>query len=759
MKGITPAPTDPPHGDAAAGPSPRYTIRFESNVTRLAEAAAESDRAQFAVLEQTAGIILEQVMQFNGCETPQGDDPYRCETIAAAVARCAEPVEDKVREVAASPWDPWRAYDAEGRPLGSDIAEATDVAETTDVAEDAEASGGPLPDATAAETLEGDAPATDIAGAEHPGAHADATEAELPAFPDFDLRTCFYEWVHENVLKENLVEVSSILGTATPRTYRHLTHAMTIIIGLPRFADRVHNGEFAHAHVESAANLCDTVAFGLLPQLDEFLATRKAEVTSESLRKSLRKKINLLEPSQDRSELAAKRRNVCVEGRADGSACMMINGPAAEIFASYHRIEAMARAVHGKNGSPFNLRSGLEIIDERSISALMYDIAIRPVPDLKIKVREIDPGTGLLIEREAPLLDDEGTLLFNGDDHDNGVEDYAKSLLPDTTDSAFIANGSESAREREFSVKITMPTQQWWLANQAATVVTVPFLTLTGDSGLPGSYADGTPVPAEVARQIAGRSKTLLRILTDPATGTPIDAKATSYAIPQDLRKAIVEQWAICTAPGCTRRAEKAEIDHVDPFFHLEPLKGGLTRFGNLQPLCKKDHALKTARRYSIRMPRSGLVEYEFKHGITASVTPPDQPVNASQALEFYALAHLRPQRWRLPESSVPAPPMVLELMPGESTIRAREAESRRAQELTAKRRRISQDYRQARAARRRLLIERMLDWENAVFQPCLPPGSDPLMRKQLPCGSGRSRRDPNSEAFWATDPDDPPPF
>ena len=75
--------------------------------------------------------------------------------------------------------------------------------------------------------------------------------------------------------------------------------------------------------------------------------------------------------------------------------------------------------------------------------------------------------------------------------------------------------------------------------------------------------------------KIGARSKTLTRILTDPATGTPIDAKATTYRIPSDVRKTLVAKWAICTVPGCNRRAEKSEIDHIIPFDHDHPDQGG----------------------------------------------------------------------------------------------------------------------------------------------------------------------------------------
>ncbi|MFE3961278.1 hypothetical protein ACFXPS_44880, partial [Nocardia sp. NPDC059091] len=98
-----------------------------------------------------------------------------------------------------------------------------------------------------------------------------------------------------------------------------------------------------------------------------------------------------------------------------------------------------------------------------------------------------------------------------------------------------------------------MPTGPHWIRNQAGLVVTLPLMSLLGDSNLPGVLPDGSPIPAETARRIAAGSPTLTRILTDPATGTPINAQAKTYAIPQQVRRTLISQWMMCTVPGCRR--------------------------------------------------------------------------------------------------------------------------------------------------------------------------------------------------------------
>jgi hypothetical protein len=768
MKGTTSRST-PAHAEAAeATPSsPRLTIRFESNMTRFAEEAAASDRAYVSVLESLSAVVLEQVFLNNEFPVPDGSEPFRCETIAGTFERRSEEAEQAAGGERAA---------AEG---------AADGAVRTAAADDEGTEAAQTPEHS---VLPADAPANGAVFYDEEFAHEQRERAEkatrraLPEFPDLDFGICFSKWVYDNVDSDDLVEISTVLGTNSGRTYRQLSTAMTVFYGLPRFADRVRAGEFTRAHVDAAAQQCQNVAFEHLPKLDEFLAAKKADITCDSLRRSLTKRIALLVPATDASEIAKKRRRVDVEGFKDGSACLTVSGPSAEIFSCYHRIEAMARAIHGKNASTFNLPAGVELNDDRSISQLEYDLFIRPVPELSVKVVSIDPVTGIQTAKEAPALGTDGELL-PGLDTEDGLVDYARRVaaqpsaadvpdgrLPETdaagaqtpatheaagkspaTDSADARpTGSaftpDSAGEDEvdqgpfeYSIKLRMPTSQSWLANQAATVVTVPFLTLTGDSDLPGTFANGSPIPAEAARTIAGRSKTIQRILTDPATGTPIDAKATSYPVPKDLRKTVVEQWTVCTAPGCSRRAEKSEMDHVNPFFHLDPLKGGLTRFGNIQPICKLHHALKTAGRYGVTMPKSGVVDYEFRHGISTTVSAPEQPINVAQVLDFAALAHVGLERWTLPTAMVPTAPRVLELMPGESTIRERdekkrllEEKKRLEEEHEAEQRRLSEAFKAQRAARQLLRLEHCLDWENSVFQPCLPAGTNPAATKQL---------------------------
>ena len=450
---------------------------------------------------------------------------------------------------------------------------------------------------------------------------------ELPIFPRFRLEQSFYGWAHALAETEDIVELTSVLGSTIGHTFTKITTAMTLIHGLPRFFARCLGGEFTIEHVHAAARACRDLDFEHFPDLDDHLANRRSDITIETFKKSLSMKVAVLEPAEDRMEEASKRRRVDINTYPDGTASLSLSGPAPELKAYYLRLEAFARAIMSGNITAFTdeLASGEQVAEDRSIDALMFDICTRTRPQLSIQVTVHDTTTGETTTEDIPLdMPEEKTTTTAG--IVNTVHDAANSVQ--SKSEAAASEGSTTTT----NICLEMPTHGQWLTPQARMLVTVPFLTLTGDADLPGTFSDGSPIPAETARRIAGNCSTWTRILTDSATGTPLDAKATNYSIPASLRLPLTAKWQSCTAPGCIRRGENSEIDHIIPYDHDHPDHGGLTTFMNLHPLCKPHHQAKTDRKYSLRMTSDGSVEYVFKHGVITEAAPADNPINAEHA-------------------------------------------------------------------------------------------------------------------------------
>ncbi|RBP61899.1 HNH endonuclease [Brevibacterium sanguinis] len=575
-----------------------------------------------------------------------------------------------------------------------------------------------------------------------------------------------------NAEADDICEYAALLGATIPATYKHITSAMTLVQGLPKFLQRCRDGDFTMEHVAVVTRRCRDVSFVNLPVLDDYLFDRRADITVETFARSLALKIAALEPAMDTLEKVSARRRVDISTGDDGTAYLTLTGPAPELHAYYRRIEAFARAVYSGSTGSFGdqLKPGDEFDDDRGIGALMFDIATRTRPQLKLRITSHDTTSGQTTSADFPIYDlvsrpdgapcpnlerladyihrtfgadgadaasvDDGAAAATAEvdgstvaatvdadggavaatvDADSGAavttaeadggavadvtdedgtradvaddEGSAVAVLDEVGPGAAVIDGApggeaasrprptnpesragsvrtadtdvdelpmdggerdelaeaEGPRTCTYQVLLELPTDEYWLSHQASTVITVPCLTLLdGDPDrdvppdadvcdLAGMLPDGSPLPVEMARRLAGNSRTWTRILTDPATGTPLDAKATTYAIPESVRRTLKAQWMTCTVPGCTRRAETSEIDHIQPFDHDSPAAGGHTRFGNLHSLCKLHHQAKTDRRFSVRMTSPGRLEYMFADGITAEVCPPDNPINVEQ--------------------------------------------------------------------------------------------------------------------------------
>ena len=126
--------------------------------------------------------------------------------------------------------------------------------------------------------------------------------------------------------------------------------------------------------------------------------------------------------------------------------------------------------------------------------------------------------------------------------------------------------------------------------------VTVPVLTLLGGSEEPGMLEGTTPIPAAMARELAGASETWHRVLTDPCSGAFLPLPAQRYTPTRAMLEHLRLRNTTCAVPGCTRGTSWAsEADHIEEYAHGDPEHGGLTEIENLHLLCWQHHRAKTA--------------------------------------------------------------------------------------------------------------------------------------------------------------------
>ena len=568
----------------------RLDVDPDSPMAAVAGIARLSTGTRIAELQAVAGLFLSEVVDRLGCDA--GDGVCHHATFTQTVDRFLA-----TREAAESGSDeqpdPWAAAGTGSRPL---------------------AKGSTEPNRSGRSDL--------------------SAAASLPNFPRFRLHWSFNAWAHELAAREDIAELSAVLGSTIDGAYNEIVNALTLVFGLPKFLQRCIDGEFTIEHVLAAARSVKDIAFEYVPRVDDYLENRRADITMETFRKSLNMKIATLVPVDDRLEVAAKRRRVDITTYPDGTASVLLSGPAVELKAFYLRIEAFARAIRKGNIAALTDEdlTGFDIGEQDSIAALMFDIATRATPQMAIAVTTRNTTTGEVSSQEFRL----------------DPADATDPTVPVTAE-AVDATAHSARREAEATaatgaevrtiIKLTMPTHGQWVREQAKMMVTVPYLTAVGASQLPGMFSDGAPVPPDAAATLAGGCSTWYRMLTDPATGTPIDARSKSYYIPADVRGPLIGKWQSCSTPGCTRRAETSEIDHIIPFDHDDPARGGQTTFDNTHPTCRAHHQTKTDRKFSIRMTADGAVEYAFAHDVVVKSHPPDNPINAEHARQVDSCA------------------------------------------------------------------------------------------------------------------------
>lgn len=150
---------------------------------------------------------------------------------------------------------------------------------------------------------------------------------------------------------------------------------------------------------------------------------------------------------------------------------------------------------------------------------------------------------------------------------------------------------------------------------RAQVSIVIPATVLTGhdDGAADAHLRTGQLVDPETARMLAGMTKLWTRVFTDPVKGHVV--AVDGYRVPRKLRRLLRERDQRCRWPGCTARAEHADIDHTIPW-----AAGGTSSIDNLAHLCRRHHTLKGAtlaggRSWKVRQLGHGVLEWTSPEG------------------------------------------------------------------------------------------------------------------------------------------------
>ncbi|MDJ0392548.1 HNH endonuclease [Rhodococcus sp. G-MC3] len=163
----------------------------------------------------------------------------------------------------------------------------------------------------------------------------------------------------------------------------------------------------------------------------------------------------------------------------------------------------------------------------------------------------------------------------------------------------------------------------------AATVPPRPERT-PGSPNRPPASTSGTVNGAVRAHAIAALLSAIDR---DPALANGIfpdghgglarpPAGALTYTPSTAVAARVRMTYRRCTHPGCEIPSTRCQLDHIVPFDHDSPSRGGWSIETNLHPACGGHHQLKTSRNWTIAYLAGGAILWTSRAGIRAISLP-----------------------------------------------------------------------------------------------------------------------------------------
>ncbi|MTD14871.1 hypothetical protein GIS00_13070 [Nakamurella sp. YIM 132087] len=125
-------------------------------------------------------------------------------------------------------------------------------------------------------------------------------------------------------------------------------------------------------------------------------------------------------------------------------------------------------------------------------------------------------------------------------------------------------------------------------------VLTMDLDTYTDLAQHPGHLKNYGSISPDLARTIAAQLASVQLVIIDPATGAPLGASDRTYTPGIELARKVRLLSPTCSWIGCSKPAERCDIDHHIPYNHDDPTAGGPTALWNTEPACRTHHRLKT---------------------------------------------------------------------------------------------------------------------------------------------------------------------
>jgi hypothetical protein len=149
-------------------------------------------------------------------------------------------------------------------------------------------------------------------------------------------------------------------------------------------------------------------------------------------------------------------------------------------------------------------------------------------------------------------------------------------------------------------------------SKRAQLVLTITSDALTGDP-VAHNTTTGRAVLEQAVREWCGRTDTHLQVL--PVLDLAGHDTTDAYRPTEATRRRSELLAERCVFPHCTRSAAACDHDHVVPYDHDAPDRGGPSCDCNIAPLCRHHHQLKTHAGWGYSVLDTGLWLWSDPHG------------------------------------------------------------------------------------------------------------------------------------------------
>ncbi|GLI26827.1 hypothetical protein ARHIZOSPH14_10690 [Agromyces rhizosphaerae] len=366
--------------------------------------------------------------------------------------------------------------------------------------------------------------------------------------------------VRELERRSLVAEVACALRLAERSAERLIDEGESLSLDLPATLESLGSGTISYRHAQRLIDHALSLPTETRVAFESVALPLAARLTPARFDARARRLRERMHPDSvtDRARRAADDRSVSLEPARDGMAWLHALLPAAPAADAFARVRAAAAGLARVDG------------EERTESQLRADV----LSDL-LTGRADDPQVG--------------------------------------------APGAAESHERDPAGTPSMAAAGRFARTRPTVFVTVPVMTLLGATDEPGELHGVGPIDADTARELAARAPSFIRILTHPETGARLSIGRDRYAVPSDLRAALVMRDETCRFPGCGRAAEQCEVDHVADWAH-----GGRTDATNLAMLCTKHHHLKHETGWSSAPgPEPGSIDWRSPSGRRYTSDPP----------------------------------------------------------------------------------------------------------------------------------------